>query len=34
MRQLYRALDDRHGFGEKFGVVEEEFLKGVFSTFS
>ena len=34
MRQLYRALDDRHGFGEKFGVVEEDFLKGVFSNFA
>jgi len=34
MRQLYRALDERHGFGEKFGVVEEDFLKGVFSNFA
>ena len=34
LRQLYRALDERHKFGEKFGVVEEDFLKGVFSTFS
>ena len=34
LRQLYRALDDRHKFGDKFGVMEEDFLKGVFSTFS
>ena len=34
MRLLYRALDERHGFGEKFGVVEEDFLKGVFSNFA
>ena len=30
LRQLYRAIDERHGFGEKFGVSEEDFLKGVF----
>jgi signal recognition particle receptor subunit beta len=33
MRQLYRSMDARHGFGEKFGVSEEDFLKGVFSNF-
>ena len=32
LRQLYRAIDERHGFGEKFGVSEEDFLKGVFKT--
>ena len=30
LRQLYRAIDERHRFGEKFGVSEEDFLKGVF----
>jgi len=29
LRQLYRTLDQRHCFGEKFGVSEEDFLKGV-----
>ena len=33
MRQLYRSLDERHSFGGKFGVAEEDFLKGVFSNF-
>ena len=33
LRQLYRSIDDRHSFGEKFGVSEEDFLKGVFSNF-
>jgi signal recognition particle receptor subunit beta len=31
LRRLYRAIDERHGFGEKFGVSEEDFLKGVFN---
>ena len=30
LRQLYRSLDERHHFGQKFGVSEEDFLKGVF----
>jgi signal recognition particle receptor subunit beta len=34
LRQLYRSLNDRHGFGEKFGVSEEDFLKGVFQNFT
>jgi signal recognition particle receptor subunit beta len=34
MRQLYRSMDARHGFGSKFGVSEEDFLKGVFRNFS
>jgi signal recognition particle receptor subunit beta len=33
LRQLYRNIDERHGFGAKFGVSEEDFLKGVFSSF-
>ncbi|MHC4932336.1 MAG: GTP-binding protein [Planctomycetota bacterium] len=33
LRQLYRSLDERHHFGQKFGVSEEDFLKGVFHTF-
>ncbi len=33
LRQLYRAIDARHHFGEKFGVAEEDFLKGVFKNF-
>jgi signal recognition particle receptor subunit beta len=32
LRQLYRSLDARHHFGEKFGLGEEDFLKGVFKT--
>ncbi|HXK21688.1 MAG TPA: hypothetical protein VMS55_03320 [Myxococcota bacterium] len=34
MRQLYRSMDARHGFGSKFGVSEEDFLKGVFKNFT
>jgi hypothetical protein len=33
LRQLYRAIDERHSFGSKFGVSEEDFLKGVFRSF-
>ncbi len=33
LRQLYRSMDSRHGFGKKFGLSEEDFLKGVFSNF-
>jgi hypothetical protein len=33
MRQLYRSMDSRHGFGSKFGVSEDDFLKGVFKNF-
>ena len=33
LRQLYRAIDERHSFGSKFGVSEEDFLKGVFRNF-
>ena len=34
LRLLYRAIDERHGFGEKFGLAEEDFLKGVLQDFS
>jgi signal recognition particle receptor subunit beta len=34
LRRLYRNIDERHDFGGKFGVSEEDFLKGVFSSFS
>ncbi len=34
LRLLYRAIDERHGFGEKFGLAEEDFLKGVLDNFS
>jgi len=33
LRQTYRSIDARHGFGEKFGVTEQDFLKGVFANF-
>ena len=31
LRRLYRSMDERHRFGEKFGVSQEDFLKGVLS---
>ncbi len=34
LRRLYRKIDERHDFGGKFGVSEEDFLKGVFHSFS
>jgi signal recognition particle receptor subunit beta len=33
LRTLYRSMDERHRFGEKFGVSEEDFMKGVLSNF-
>ena len=30
LRLVYRSIDERHRFAEKFGVSEEDFLKGVF----
>ncbi len=33
LRLLYRDIDDRHAFATKFGVSEEDFLKGVFQNF-
>jgi len=32
-RVLYRSLDERHDFSAKFGVSEEDFLKGVLQSF-
>ncbi len=34
LRQLYRCLDERHRFGDKFGVSQEDFLKGVLTNFA
>jgi signal recognition particle receptor subunit beta len=34
LRRLYRSIDERHDFGGKFGVSEEDFLKGVFTNFT
>ncbi|MEE2673352.1 MAG: hypothetical protein VX466_06135 [Myxococcota bacterium] len=34
MRGLYRSLTDKHDFELKFGVSEEDFLKGVLKNFS
>jgi signal recognition particle receptor subunit beta len=30
LSRLYRSIDERYDFGGKFGVSEEDFLKGVF----
>ena len=32
LRELYRSLEEKHGFSVKFGVSEEDFLKGVLQT--
>ena len=32
LRGVYRNIDGKHGFGSKFGVSEEDFLKGVFQS--
>jgi len=34
MRVLYRSLDAKHDFAAKFGVSEEDFLKGVLRNFA
>ena len=34
LRQLYRHMDALHGFGEKFGLSETDFVKGVLVNFS
>jgi mutual gliding-motility protein MglA len=34
LRLTYRRIDDRHHFAEKFGVSEEDFLKGVLQSFA
>ena len=33
MAELYRSLDDKHAFASKFGLSEEDFLKGVMRNF-
>ena len=33
LRLLFRSIDERHAFADKFGVSEEDFLKGVFESF-
>jgi signal recognition particle receptor subunit beta len=33
MIELYRSLDDKHGFATKFGLSEEDFVKGVMRNF-
>jgi len=33
MKLLYRSIDDKHGFAEKFGVAEEAFLSGILNAF-
>ena len=33
LSRLYRSIDERYDFGSKFGVSEEDFLKGVFRNF-
>lgn len=33
LRCTYRSLDAKHSFAEKFGVSEEDFLKGVLANF-
>jgi signal recognition particle receptor subunit beta len=32
LRLVYRRIDERHHFAEKFGVSEDDFLKGVFQS--
>jgi len=31
LRGLYRNLEERHRFGQKFGLTEQDFLKGILS---
>ncbi len=33
LRLLYRSIDEKHQFSTKFGVSEDDFLKGVLSNF-
>ena len=33
LRLTFHSLDARHDFAQKFGVTEEDFLKGVFQHF-
>ena len=32
LRLVYRNIDERHAFAQKFGVSEEDFIKGVFKS--
>jgi signal recognition particle receptor subunit beta len=32
LRLVYRSIDERHSFAAKFGVSEDDFLKGVFQS--
>ena len=32
LRLVYRSIDARHAFAQKFGVSEEDFLKGIFAS--
>jgi len=34
MRELYRSLDEKHAFATKFGLSEDDFLKGVMRNFA
>jgi hypothetical protein len=34
LRLTYRDVDAKHQFGEKFGVSEDDFLKGVLKQFA
>jgi len=34
MRVLYRSLDEKHDFSTKFGLAEEDFLKGLLRNFA
>jgi hypothetical protein len=29
LRLVYRSIDERHAFAQKFGVSEDDFLKGI-----
>jgi hypothetical protein len=33
MKELYRYIDHKHDFAEKFGVSEEAFLSGILDAF-
>jgi hypothetical protein len=33
MIEVYRSLDEKHAFATKFGLAEEDFVKGVMRNF-
>ena len=33
LQELFRSMDAKHSFHEKFGLSEQDFLKGVFANF-